>query len=150
MSMEKLLTEYNNITVRECSWMPKGLTGLYLDDLILLDKRKDLYEKHGILAEEIGHRETTHGDITNMDSIKNRKLEALARRWGYRKILSFDRMIECYEAKHLTVEEVCQDLEITPEYLNKILSYYKERYGLSVEHNGFIIRFEPFSIKKKE
>lgn len=148
MSIEKLMIEYDDLTIKESPWMPRGLTGLYFDNMILLDKRRGLYEKHGILAEEIGHLETTYGDITDMSCIKNRKKETIARRWGYRKVLSLDKMIDLYRSKHFTLEEVCMELEITPEYLSRILNYYREKYGISVKHNNHIIYFEPFLVKE--
>ena len=88
MTYDRLIMEYPHIKIIE-KVLPKGLPGLYYDNVIEIDKFKDKYEKHCILAEELGHYETTYGDITNLNDMRSIKLEQIARRWGYEKIVSF-------------------------------------------------------------
>lgn len=84
MSYEKLLMEYPQICIREKD-LPKGLSGLYYDNNIEINKSQSSYEKHCILAEELGHYETTVGNILDLNNTNNQKHELTARRWGYEK-----------------------------------------------------------------
>lgn len=147
MAYEALMSQYPQIEIKETE-LPKGLAGLYYDNVILLDKHRNRFEKHCVLAEEIGHYETTVGDITDYSKIDNMKLEIIARRWGYKKLVPFDKLIKCYLNHHTTIEDVCLQLEITSEYLQNILEYYKARYGLYVIHKGYKIEFDPLNITK--
>lgn len=147
MGYEALMLQYPQLTIKEVS-MPKGLAGLYMDNVIYLDKHRSKYEKHCILAEEIGHYETTFGDITDLKKVSNWKLELVARRWGYEKIVSLDKLIECYERGYRTAEEVCSHLEITVEYLKISLDHYFSKYGLTLTYRGYEMFFNPLSIQK--
>lgn len=149
MKYEMLMAQYQHLTIKESFTMPRGLSGVYYDNQILINKRLGQYEKHCTLSEELGHYETTYGDITNLDNIRNMKLEKVARSWGYEKIISFDKLIECYKMGHTTVEDICLHLEIIPIYLYKAIEKYNQRYGLSVAYKGFRIYFDPLNIEKE-
>ncbi|OZS79484.1 hypothetical protein CF394_00840 [Tetzosporium hominis] len=144
MRIEALMLEYPELTIREKKQMPKGLRGLNKGFQIFLNRDDSLYKKHFLLAEEIGHYETTAGDITMLDSISKIKAEMVARRWGYEKIISLDDLVSCFEKNHLTAEDVCHDFEIESDDLKVILDHYFDKYGPSVEHRGYIINFDPF------
>lgn len=146
MAYERLMMEYPQLHIME-KLLPKGLSGLYYNNVIEINKYKTKYEKHCILAEELGHHETTYGDITDLDDITSRKLELVARRWGYEKIVSLDKLIECYVEGYTTVEDMCEHLEIVPDYLCKAVEVYNQRYGLSTIKNNFRIFFDPLNIK---
>ncbi|MBB4824552.1 hypothetical protein HNO89_001776 [Sporosarcina luteola] len=149
MTYESLIAQYPHLVIKEVKTMPPGLAGLYIDNMILIDQRRSNYEKHCILAEELGHYETTYGDITNLQSLRNWKLELLARRWGYEKIVSLDKLIECHELNYRSIEEVCAHLEVTAEYLELSIAHYYARFGLSVHHKGYQIHFDPLSVRKR-
>lgn len=144
---ELLISRYPFLNIKEERQMPVGLSGLYLDNQIFINKNLPAYEKTGVLGEELGHYETTYGDIVDLNTIQKKKLEEIARRWGYETVLSFERLIECFESGHRTIEEVCLHLEITPLYLQHGLEYYKAKYGLSKIHNNYEIYFEPLNLK---
>ena len=145
---EMLIQQYPLIDIREDGRMPKSLSGLYFDNAIRINKNLLAYEKTGVLAEEIGHHETTYGDILDLRDIRKKKLEVVARRWGYEKVLSLDILVECYEAGHRTLADVCTYLEVTGPYLKEALDSYEEKYGVSRIHGGYEITFNPFNIKK--
>lgn len=148
MAYELLMSQFPHIIIKETSKMPKGLSGLYFDGHIFLNKRLSHYEKHCILAEELGHHETTYGDITNLDNIRSIKLEKVARAWGYEKVVSLDKLIECFLNGHTTVEDICVHLEVVPSYLYNAVEKYNQRYGLSTTHKGYRIYFDPLNIEK--
>ena len=148
MAYEALVSEYPHLSILEDPNMPEKLGGLYLDNLILINKHRSRYEKHCILAEEIGHHETTYGDITDINDIRNWKLELVARRWGYEKIVSLDKLIDCHVKGYKSLEEVCTHLEITAEYLKTSIDHYLSRHGLYVHHRGYQIAFDPLFIRR--
>ncbi len=147
MSYEALIAEYPKIVIKEVI-LPRGLAGLYFDNEIHLDKHRSKYEKHCILAEEIGHHETTHGDITDLKSMRNWKIELVARRWGYEKIVSLSKLVECYELGYTSLDEVCTYLEITEAYLKSSIDHYSSRHGIFTEYRGYEIYFDPLYIRK--
>lgn len=148
MSYERLIKEYPHLKIYE-KILPKGLSGFYYDNIIEINKYKTSKEKHCILAEELGHHETTYGDITMLDSVTNKKLELVARRWGYHKIVSLESLIDCYILGHITVEDICEHLEITTNYLHEAISVYHQKYGLYVRCKGYRIFFDPLNIQKE-
>jgi len=148
MRYERLMMEYQHLTIRETRSLPRGLSGLYYDNEILLNKNRNHYERHGILAEEIGHYETTHGDIIELDNVQNIKLELLARRWGYEKIVSLEDLIKCFELGYRTLDDICIYLEVTAEYLKNALDHYNARYGLYTLYKGYKITFDPLNIQE--
>ncbi|WP_432362359.1 ImmA/IrrE family metallo-endopeptidase [Sporosarcina sp. UB5] len=149
MTYESLIAQYPHLLIKEVKTLPPGLAGLYMDDVVLIDKNRGLYEKHCILAEEIGHYETTYGDITDLQKLTNLKLELLARRWGYEKIVSLDKLIECHELGFKTVEEVCTHLEVTEDYLKTSIAHYYSRFGVSTSYKGYEIFFDPLYLRKQ-
>lgn len=148
MAYERLKMQYPHIDVIE-KILPKGLGGLYYDNIIEIDKYKNKYEKHCILAEELGHHETTYGDIIELDDTTSIKLELVARRWGYKKIVSFENLIDCYISGHKTPEDICEHLEITLNYLYDAINVYNQIYGLFAMHKGYKIFFDPLNIEKE-
>lgn len=147
MGLDSLIAEYPQITIKFAE-LPKGLSGLYFDNIIFLNKRLNSIEKHCVLAEEIGHHETTYGNITDLDEVRSRKLEIVARRWGYEKLVPLDKLIECHENEHWLTDDICFYLDITPKYLQEALNYYTQKYGISKNHNGYSISFDSLNIKK--
>ncbi len=149
MTYETLIAQYPNLVIKEISSLPAGLAGLYIDNVILLDKHRSKYEKHCILAEELGHYETSYGDITDLNILKNLKSELTARRWGYEKIVSLDKLIECHESSYKSLDEVCAHLEVTEAYLKTSIDHYYSRFGISTIHRGYEIFFDPLFLRKQ-
>ena len=95
--------------------------------------RKDLKttaEKACVLAEELGHYETTVGDILEMSSSWNRKQERQARLNGYNRMIGVFGIIRAYEAG-------CQ------EYLLECIECYRDKYGEMKSINNYIVYFIP-------
>lgn len=148
MAYEHLLLEYSHIKVIEDAKMPKRLGGLCKNNVIFINKHINKYDKHSVLAEEIGHYETTYGDITDQSIIRNRQLENVARRWAYKKIVSLDKIIDCYLKGHTTLYDMCTHLEVTPEFLKTSIDYYIAKYGGPIEHDNYRVFFEPLNVSK--
>lgn len=147
MSYELLMMKYPQLVIKEKA-MPRGLFGLYFDNEIHINKMLGKYDKHCTLAEEIGHFETTYGDITDQSTVRNRQLEAIARRWAYNKIVSLDKIIECYLNGHTTLRDMCIHLEITPVFLKTSIDFYIAKFGGSKQHGEYIVMFDPLNVIK--
>lgn len=145
---ESLMFQYPHLTIKEDSKMPAKLAGLYFDYNIHINKWLSAYEKTGVLAEEIGHFETTYGDILDYQDMRKRKVEILARRWGYEKLVPLEKLVECYKMKLVRIDEVCIYLEVTDSYLKSALDFYKAKYGSHYLLDGFEITFDPLNIRE--
>ena len=62
-----------------------NIKGLYCDGVVAIREDMTIPEKTCALAEELGHHETSVGNILNMTSTTNRKQERQARLWAYNK-----------------------------------------------------------------
>lgn len=120
---------------------------LYCDGTIALNQ--DICadsEKACILAEELGHHFTTVGNITDQKETENRKQERRARIWAYHKLLSLDDLIDSYKFGCRNKFEIAEHLNVTEDFLVDCLEYYKEKYGLYVRQDNYLIYFEPLGI----
>ncbi|MDT2011222.1 hypothetical protein [Carnobacterium divergens] len=113
--------------------------------------KNDMYEKHGAfiygnnvyvnskrgykqniadIAEELGHYETSIGDLSVLDTIEKCQQEVRARQWGYRYLVPLDDLIVCYKLGLREYWEVAEFLEIPPAYLWETINYYRDTKGL--------------------
>lgn len=158
---EKLLSNYNLLKVKKVDLPNKETKGYYRrnkkhpNGIVLLNENVDYYVQNGILAEEIGHHETTYGKIlgayTNdsQNHINDLKQELKARRYGHDLAVPLQKLIDCYEQGvwgHLY--DMCLSMGIDRSYFSEVIEDYKVRYGPFVEHNGYVINFEPLDIEK--
>lgn len=108
--------------------------------------RKDLKttaEKACVLAEELGHYETTVGDILEMSSSWNRKQERQARLNGYNRMIGVFGIIRAYEAGCQAQHEIADFLNVTEEYLLECIECYRDKYGEMRSINNYIVYFIP-------
>lgn len=108
--------------------------------------RKDLStstEKACVLAEELGHHETTVGNILDMSDPWNRKQEHQARLNGYNRLIGLMGIINAYEAKCQNQNEIAEFLNVTEEYLLECIECYRDKYGSRKTVNNYIIYFIP-------
>ena len=120
-----------------------GLKGLYVDGCVAIEKNMTLKEKGCVLAEEVGHHLTSVGDILMQDNTNNRRQERKARIVGYNIQIGLYGLINAYEAGCKNSYEVAEYLDVTETFLQDAVKYYKDKYGLLVKVDGYIIYFEP-------
>lgn len=126
-----------------------GLKGLYIDSIISLSNNISCQkEKKCILAEELGHHYTSYGNILDQEDICNRKQEIKARQWAYERLVTFDGLIAAYEKGAHNRYEISLFLEVTENFLQKAINFYKFKYGLFCKHKDYYIYFEPLGILK--
>jgi len=140
--------EIENIEVVEISFRSRDMKGLYLDNVIGLNKTMSVSEKACILAEELGHYHTTYGNILDQTSTINIKKEKLARNWGYTRLVNFSLLIEAFELKIKGVYDLADFLEVTPSFLAEAIKHYHEKYGEYHKIGVYTLFFNPLGILK--
>ena len=153
MTYENLLieAEMKGIRVKEVAMYPR-LKGLYKNNKILINlKVATDVEKKCILSEEIGHHETSYGNILDDNEIANRKQEVKACRWGYEHTVKIDDIIAAYEYGATSAFEIAEYLEVTENHLINSIENYKKRYGHFLELKNHLIYFTPYlEVVRKE
>ncbi|KFX57152.1 ImmA/IrrE family metallo-endopeptidase [Clostridium botulinum] len=142
---EKLLIKAENlgIRVREINFETNEECGYYHDNKILINSRLTERQKHGVLAEELGHHLKTYGDITNQCILKNRKQEKIARRKGYEFILQPLDLVFAYRCGCKNTYEIADFYDITIEKLNEILIDFKHKYGIGKKFGKYFVTLQP-------
>lgn len=107
--------------------------------------RKDMstIQKKCVLAEELGHFHTTSGNILDQSSMTNRKQERTARLWAYNRLIGLTGIIDCYKSGCKTPYEMADYLDVTESFLADALTCYKQKYGICVTVDNYVIFFEP-------
>jgi Zn-dependent peptidase ImmA (M78 family) len=122
-----------------------GAKGLCIGKCIVLSSDlKDNREKSCILAEELGHYLTTVGDISAENSIDERKQERLARVYAYEMLVGLEGIVNAWESGCRNLCEMAEFLDVTEEFLNEALEYYRQKYGCSVDYKGYEVNFIPY------
>lgn len=124
------------------------IKGLYCDNTIALNKTVETSnEKACILAEELGHHETSSGDIIDQSDTANRKQEARARLWAYGRLAGLYDIVRAYKQGCHSLYDMADRLDVTEEFLKEALQCYKSKYGTHITIGNYVVYFEPsFSI----
>lgn len=150
MLYESLLREADRRHVRvEEKELPGTIKGLQGNNHIWINKKLSTKAKAGILAEELGHYETTSGNIIDQSIHINRKQELQARTWAYKKTLPLDYLIEAHEQGITDLYELAEYLYLDEEFILEAIERFKAVYGLQKDHDDYIITFDPLFIEKK-
>ena len=127
--------------------LSKRIKGLYCDNCIAINKDINTNkEKACVLSEELGHYHTSHGNILDQSCISNRKQERLARAWGYERLVSIKDFIDAYKEGVSNRYELANYLNVTEDFIDECISYYKEKYGLYYEVDSYVVYFEPLGV----
>lgn len=118
---EELLDEYSEITVEE---MKMKHEGLYCDGNIWIREDLPTLRKACILAEEIGHHETTTGVILGQRKIDNVIQEFHARRWAYKKMVPLEDIYMAFSYGYGKPYEIAEFLQVDEVFLNECLKSY--------------------------
>ena len=145
-SYEKLLAQYDDEIIIEETNLKKGLLGLYLGEIILIEKRLNSVNKLETLYEEIAHHLITYGDIRDQTKMLHRKFELKARRLGSELAISLDGLIDAFHHGVQNLYEMSQYFDVSEQYVLNALNNYKMKYGLDVYHKGYVIKFEPLQV----
>lgn len=122
-----------------------GLKGLYVQNNIAIEKKMNQTEKLCILAEELGHHETSVGNILDQTSASNRKQEYKARIWAYREMISPKDLFSAFRIGCRNRYEIAEYIGVTEEFLEEALDYFKTQYpkGYKNKKENYEIQFIP-------
>lgn len=124
-----------------------NLKGLYADNTIAIDtKLQTKAEQCCVLAEEIGHHYTSSGNILDINDVRNIKQEKRARNWAYEKLVGITGIINAFNAGTRNKFEIAEYLDVTEEFLDEAIQYYKEKYGLYYAIDNYTVCFEPLGV----
>lgn len=127
-----------------------GLKGLYVDNTITINSNIETEaEKKCILAEELGHYCTSYGNILDQSTVENRKQEKKARIWAYRQAVGLSDLVQAYKSGVRNRYELSEFLNVTEDFLQDALDYYKGKHGLYTEIDNYIIYFDPLGVLEK-
>jgi phosphoribosylanthranilate isomerase len=148
MTYEKLLKEADGQAVQVYERKMKStIKGLYSDNIIWVNKTVPTStEKACILAEELGHHHTSSGDILDQSSLSNRKQERRALNWAYQKLVPLSSIVAAHKLVIRNRNELAEYLQVTEEFLDSALNWYREKYGLYVVLEGYTVCLEPLGV----
>ena len=119
------------------------LQSFLISTIALKDNIETTTEKACILSEELGHHYTTVGNILDQNIIDSRRQEQYARAWAYNKIIGLIGIVKAYEHGCSSLHETADFLNVTEEFLDEALTYYKNKHGIYTTVDNYIIFFEP-------
>lgn len=146
MKYEELLNEADNsnVYVIENANFKSQADGLINGDVIGINKRvRSTKKRTCVLAEEMGHYNTTAGDILDQTSASNRKQERRARIWAYNKLVGLSGIVSAYRAGCRNTHEMAEHLEVTEDFLLEALACYRQKYGTHTCFDNYTVYFEP-------
>lgn len=144
MTYDELLieAEQEQLLVKEKRLLAN--TGLIKGKRIAIKKELTNKQKACVLAEELGHYFTSVGDIIDQTNINNRKQERKARKWGYCKLVNIEGLVEACKQGCRNINEIAEYLEVTEEFLQDALHYFKSKYGAYYTVGQYTIYFNDF------
>lgn len=143
---EEMLIEHDYIEIKETDVMPDDLSGLWLDDLILINSNLPETRKAEVLYEELAHHKLTYGNILDQSKWINRKFENYARRHGYEAALPLRIIVEAYKYGVSNLYELAEYVQLSEEHVLEILEHYKNKFGIGTHYGDNVITFEPLSV----
>jgi len=144
MNYDELLNIANkeNIEVFEIPFNGQA-KGYYLDGFIALNSRIETNtEKRCLLAEELGHHYTTSLPILDK-SIVSVKQEISARRWACQELVRIIDLIDAFNHGITGRNELAEYLDVTVNFLEDTIDFYRKKYGTHFEIDNYLITFEP-------
>mgnify|MGYP001030078137 FL=1 len=142
---EKLIVKAENLgaEVREIDFGTDKKSGRCLNNRIYINSRMSEIDKYEVLAEELGHYKTTHGNILNQNSVINRKLENVARREGFNIIVEPNDVVEAIRNNAFAMHEIAEYVHVSVETFFDILENWKKKYGTGIQVGTCYLQFEP-------
>ena len=144
MEYEKLMIKYQkNVKIKEIP-LKYGFKGLYKNSKIIINSNIETKsEKACILAEELGHHFTSHGDIIDQSDIRNVKQELRAREWAYERLVGIVDLISAYKIGIKGRYDLAEFLEVPEWFLLEAIEHYKAKYGTYYKIDNYLIYFSP-------
>lgn len=145
---EELSIRNDHIDIIETDMLPHFQGGCYVNGDIYINKFLTDKQKFEVLHEELAHHKLTYGNITDQSVFNNRKFEGYARRQAYEWALPLKMIINAYISGVSSLYELSEFTQLSERYINVVLEYYKQKYGLSTWCGDYLIQFEPLHVYK--
>ena len=133
----------DDVDVLNYRFESNNIKGLYCDGVIAIREDMTIPEKTCALAEELGHHETSVGNIIDMTSAANRKQERQARLWAYNKQIGLIGLVRAFEHGCQNRFEIAEYLEVTEECLEECIECYRNKYGICKRVDNYVVYFIP-------
>ena len=133
----------DDVDVLNFRFESNNIKGLYCDGVIAIREDMTIPEKTCALAEELGHHETSVGNILDMTSAVNRKQERQARLWAYNKQIGLIGLVRAFEHGCQNRFEIAEYLEVTEEFLEECIECYRNKYGICKRVDNYVVYFIP-------
>ena len=133
----------DDVDVLNYRFESNNIKGLYCDGVIAIREDMTIPEKTCALAEELGHHETSVGNILDMTSAVNRKQERQARLWAYNKQIGLIGLVRAFEHGCQNRFEIAEYLEVTEEFLEECIECYRTKYGICKRVDNYVVYFIP-------
>lgn len=133
----------DDVDVLNYRFESNNIKGLYCDGVIAIREDMTIPEKTCALAEELGHHETSVGNILDMTSAVNRKQERQARLWAYNKQIGLIGLVRDFEHGCQNRFEIAEYLEVTEEFLEECIECYRNKYGICKRVDNYVVYFIP-------
>ena len=133
----------DDVDVLNYRFESNNIKGLYCDGVIAIREDMTIPEKTCALAEELGHHETSVGNILDMTSAVNRKQERQARLWAYNKQIGLIGLVRAFEHGCQNRFEIAEYLEVTEEFLKECIECYRNKYGICKRVDNYVVYFIP-------
>lgn len=133
----------DGIEVVDYTFESDRIKGLYCDGVVAIRENMTIPEKTCALSEELGHHETSVGNIIDMASVVNRKQERQARLHGYNRLIGLIGLVNAYEHGCQDKYEIAEYLEVTEEFLEECIECYRNKYGICKRVDNYVVYFIP-------
>ena len=133
----------DGIEVVDYTFESDRIKGLYCDGVVAIRENMTIPEKTCGLSEELGHHETSVGNIIDMASAANRKQERQARLWAYNKQIGLIGLVRAFEHGCQNRFEIAEYLEVTEEFLEECIECYRNKYGICKRVDNYVVYFIP-------
>lgn len=133
----------DDVDVLNYRFESNNIKGLYCDGVIAIREDMTIPEKTCALAEELGHHETSVGNILDLTSAANRKQERQARLWAYNKQIGLIGLVRAFEHGCQNRFEIAEYLEVTEEFLEECIECYRNKYGICKQVDNYVVYFIP-------
>lgn len=134
----------DDVDVLNYRFESNNIKGLYCDGVIAIREDMTIPEKTCALAEELGHHETSVGNILDMTSAVNRKQERQARLHGYNRLIGLIGLVRAFEHGCQNRFEIAEYLEVTEEFLEECIECYRNKYGICKRVDNYVVYFTPY------
>lgn len=135
--LEYLMSKYSELKFVYTGRMADFQGATIYNDHVYINENRSYQQNLQDVAEEIGHYETTVGDISGQDGLNERRQELQARRYGYMLLVDLDSLIACYKNEIKTPWELADFFECNVSYIWKAIDAYRLKYGESFDYKGY-------------